>query len=197
MWILLHALLWQLYFASNTSENTSNVKSFDHDKFQRWRQSLLQKDAIRCCGENIASTTDPSKTSPNFRRLCYINVINGSVTVETLNPNATFKSTEAAPSRMTAMKVGIQAAITYAMKKMNVSIFPDFYALFSPFDDAKLVRPSSSQCKCGNSVWPPIFAQNREFVADNLFITVPDFSYFTDFKYQGVRTRPFKITQLF
>ncbi len=70
---------------------------------------------------------------------------------------------------------------------MNATSFPDLQAVLWVGDRANMVLPpistvSSSLSACrGVSSWPPILAQNRDFSAGNLFVLVPDFSFFTLF----------------
>jgi hypothetical protein len=61
------------------------------------------------------------------------------------------------------------------------------YGLMTPCDWAALNRPVSSTCGGTSSnerryPWAPILAQNKLTRADNLFVLIPDFSYFSTFR---------------
>ena len=171
----------------------SGYRQPDHipDIFSRWRQRGISSDMILCCGSLIiGNATSQWETPINFKRISHVQVRNGSVRVVPFNPNATFHKNRLGSgslSRMHSIKLGIAASIKFAADNLNSSHFPDFHALLVSSDDAKFIRPKNSSCVCNNKTyaWPPIFAQNREYVEGNVLVTVPDFSFFTDFKYQG------------
>ena len=158
------------------------------DVFSRWRQTGITNEMISCCAGLIVNNATSEISPTNFKRISLVQVHNESIKVGAFYPNATTrKNRPGSPSRLNTFKTGVFAAIEYAKNHMNISHFPDFRALFMSSDDSKLVRDSKSRCECSNVSysWPPILAQNREYIAGNLFVTVPDFSFFADFKQQS------------
>ena len=172
---------------NKTTRNSLRTKSSSSqvlDIFSRWRQNGITIEMISCCASVIVN--DPA-TEWNLKRISVIHVRNETVKIEPFKRNVTYHRNDAAPSRMYSIKSGIISAIEYAKDSLNISIFPDFVALFVPSDESQLIRPLFSSCTCNNKsyAWPPILAQNREYLTGNLFVTIPDFSFFTLFKFHG------------
>lgn len=172
--------------SSDTLDSNSNITLRD-SKFIRWNTVGVTPDMISCCAHRLIVDESDHKDYDNLRRISLVQVYNNSVTVRTFDQTMSFHSSEAAPSRMDSMKYGLEAMITFNREEMKIDHFPDFSALFTVFDDSKLVRSRNSRCKCGSKFhdWPPILSQNSEYVKENLLVTVPDFSFFTDFKHPG------------
>jgi len=109
---------------------------------------------------------------------------------------------------MVAMERGIRQAVAYARRHLGIRAFPDVYALivatdadgvYEPFDgrcnddddfsnsdsNSNSNSNSSSNSSSGSEglPWPPIFGQNVRFRADNLFVMLPDFSFFSAFEH--------------
>ena len=185
--------LLQFFFFGSSKQNSleklgriSDLSEVE-DVFSRWRERGITKNMIDCCGSLIVSNATDWDTPPNLKRISIIRVRNGTVTVTAFNSTATFQWNDASPRRMRAYKIGVTAAIQFAKDNLNISAFPDFQALFVPSDDARTIRPLDSKCVCQDNVydWPPILAQNRIYMDGNLFVTVPDFSFFSRFKFPG------------
>ena len=96
------------------------------------------------------------------------------------------KKIDSAPSRMLAMESGVKQAISYARKYLGIRRFPDIYALMVVTDADGILERLNDTCRdaAGNKhPWPPIFSQNLRFHPDNLFVMLPDFSFFSSFEH--------------
>ena len=96
------------------------------------------------------------------------------------------KKIDSAPSRMVAMESGVKQAIAYARKYLGIRHFPDIYALMVVTDADGILERRNDTCRdaAGNKhLWPPIFSQNVRFHRDNLFVMIPDFSFFSSFEH--------------
>lgn len=173
------------FFASN---ERPQLYPNQKQRWERWKDTGISHNMIVCGGlKLISQARDRRKGIIEFGRVAYVKVENEVVSVEPFDRNVFVPLNDAAESRSDALKFGIEAAISFAKKHLNVSHFPNFEALLMPTDGAAYPQSRSSMCNMGDRdyYWPPIFAQNRENGAANLFVTVPDFSFFTDFKYPG------------
>jgi hypothetical protein len=86
---------------------------------------------------------------------------------------------------MIAMERGISLAIQYAQRHLGITQFPDIYALIVVTDADAVLEPTTSRCQMDDDEqshpWPPIFGQNVRFHEDNVFVMLPDFSFFSTF----------------
>lgn len=173
---------------SHNNTITSKWRSNRASKFRRWHRIKITSDMLDCCAKNLILEANSSSEVPfNFKKIAWIKISEGNVTIVHHDPNLHSPRHDTALSRMEAIEFGIKSAINYALQNFNMTSFPNLEALFFPCDEARLIRPLQSRCACGNSTfpWPPIFAQNREYRHGNVFITLPDFSFFTDFSHSG------------
>lgn len=165
--------------------------SSDHyQTFPRWNKVPISSDAVECCGHNILREAGNDNNVPmNFRKLAFLEIFDERPKISFVNNEikSRIPPEDTTISRLQAMERGVQMAINYARNHMEITPFPNLKALFFPGDEAKLVHSMADRCECGNSsyYWPPILAQNREHVRRNLFVTIPDFTFFTDFKHGG------------
>jgi hypothetical protein len=134
--------------------------------FRRWEESGIDTNMTSCCIQFLARGNR-----------AFIQISNGGKEISVAHSFMKNKN----KIRIQTMERGVRDAVEYARKHMNITYFPDLYALFAPTDSATFKRSPLTRCN-GHiqkvKEWPPVFAQNRLYGSDNLYVLIPDFSYF-------------------
>jgi hypothetical protein len=151
---------------SNQDSVPSNVRNKLLWPFRRWEESGIDTNMTSCCIQYLARGNR-----------AFIQISNGGKRISVKHSFLKRRN----KIRFLAMESGVRNAVEYARKHMNITHFPDLYALFVPSDSATFKRSSLTRCKSQiqkKKEWPPVFSQNRLYGPDNLYVLIPDFSFF-------------------
>jgi hypothetical protein len=145
---------------------TNNVSMKLQWPFRRWEKSGVDTDMTSCCIQFLERGNR-----------AFIQISHGGKRISVKHSFLKKKNKR----RFRAMEKGVREAVKYAREYMHINRFPDLYALFIPSDNAAMERSSFTRCNSPiqkEKEWPPIFTQNRLYGSDNLYVLIPDFSYF-------------------
>ena len=176
--------------------------SYVQDSFSRWNSTGIHRNMIDCCATDIISRHPRT----HKRKLALLEITNNgrNISLGQYDKSYRIAFNETLRHRIISMKKGIGMCVQYMKTEMNMNSIPDVYALLIAQDDAQFIMDRKSLCHCSTTsnvpkkksdfracntsvanytcdmttVWPPIFAQNRESVLDNILIMIPDYSYF-------------------
>lgn len=132
----------------------------------RWEQSGVDINMTSCCIQQLSGS-----------KKGYIQISNKGKEIRVRHIYQKKKN----KIRFIAMQKGVKMAVKYAQDYFDIKEFPDLYALFVITDSAFFERSSTTLCNTvthRDKEWPPIFAQNRLYGKENLYVLIPDFSFF-------------------